>query len=180
MPELTADDVAAYTNNRLDSGDDATQRLLDTALDLARRYCGWHVTPAQESVFVMDGPNSDLLVLPTMWLIELTEIVEDDLIVDPINIMASTRGLIRKLNGGWWTAAYSGIGVTMTHGFTEAPAWQAAVLAYVDRVSMTGVNAGARETVGPFTFAAPVVEDCSAFTATEQALLDLYRLEPSP
>ncbi|WP_374159082.1 hypothetical protein ACEWX3_07620 [Mycobacterium sp. G7A2] len=184
MAELTTQDVHAYTGGRLASSADETTRLLNTALNLARRYCGWHVTPVQTETVVMDGPGSTLLVLPTLQLESLTAIVEDGVTVDLDYVGHSPRGLLLKKpgyvgggNGYRWSSAYSGISVTMTHGFEEAPEWQSAVLSYVDRTSLAIGSVGQRENVGPFSFSEKPAAAGSAFTDEERMLLDLYRLE---
>lgn len=189
MPELTTQDVDDYTDGRLAHDADQTARLLATGLGLARRYCGWHVTPSRAGdVVTIDGPGSPLLVLPTLRLTELTTVVEEGVTADVAYIEWSPRGLLRKKVGyaggeyglgHCWTNRFAGLSVTMTHGFAEAPEWQSAVLSYVDRTSLAIGGVGQRETVGPFSFAEPQAVAGSAFTDTEKMLLDLYRLEPS-
>lgn len=184
MPELTTLDVQKYTKGRLTQGDTETTRLLATGLGLARRYCGWHVTPViEDDVVTVDGPGGPLLVLPTLRLIELTALTEDGIDADLDQIAVSARGLVRKRHGytggrtGWyWSEQFGGIEATMTHGFAEAPEWQSAILSWIDRTSLT-VGSGQREAVGPFTFAETPAAAGSAFTDTEKMLLDLYKLE---
>lgn len=186
MAELTTLDVQKFTQGRLAEGDSETTRLLTTGLSLARRYCGWHVTPViEDDVVTVDGPGGSLLVLPTLRLVEVTKLVEEGIEADLDTVSVSPRGLLRKKTGyaggdygfgSCWSPHYSAIEVTMTHGFAEAPEWQSAVLSYIDRTSLA-VGGGQREAVGPFVFPATSAAAGSAFTDTERMLLDLYKLE---
>jgi hypothetical protein len=180
MAELTVNDVSAYTNGRLAIGDAETLRLLNTGLAVARRYCGWHVTPSRADTITVDGPGSPLLVLPTLRLTTLTSVTENGIALTVGDLRSSARGLVRKKSGGCWTVHYGGITVAMTHGFADAPEWQSAVLSYIDRTSMA-VAGGGRETIGPFTFAQTgSAATAAAFSDAEKMLLDLYRLEMAP
>ena len=187
---ITTADLASYTDDRLDADDAETQRLLDAGLATVRRHCGWHVTPEVTETVVLDGPGSDLLILPTLRLKEIGELIEEGIVADLGTLSFSSRGLVRKqtgYGGGYygygvcWTGLFGGISVTMTHGFADAPDFDSAVLSFIDRSSLAGVSGGGREVIGPFSYGAgsgPEAE--SAFTGAECAILDLYRLEPSP
>lgn len=121
MSELTTDDVAAFTNNRLDAESGETARLLAAALAAARRYCGWHVSPVREDDELdVDGPGGRVLSLPTLNLIEVSELVECGVSVDVSKLDVSRRkGCVVKQSGGCWTSRYGAITATVTHGFTE-------------------------------------------------------------
>jgi hypothetical protein len=173
--EPTAADVAAYSQGRLSQDDSRTTLLLAGALAAARAYCGWHVIPECEETVTVDGPGSPLLVLPTLRLVDLTQLAEGGVQLDVDSVEWSGRGLVRKPGHGCWTAKYRGITATMTHGFTSAPDFIAAVLAAVDRV-----GCGGGETIGPFKFPDAAVASGSSFSTAEKAILDLYRLEPTP
>lgn len=185
MPELTVADVVGYTHGRLAADDTETTRLLNAALGMARRYCGWHVTPVQpDDVVTLDGTGGALLALPTLRLVELTELVEDGITADLTYVERSARGLLRKKAGylpgphhygPYWTNQLGGITATMTHGFADAPEWQSAVLSLVDRTSMV-LSSGGPEVIGPFQF--PSTGSVGTlFNDGEKMLLDLYRLE---
>lgn len=177
---LTLDDIEEATNGRL-AADDTTQRLLDTALELTRRYCGWHVTPEREDSLILDGFGGEILRLPTLNLVDLTEIVEDGVTLDIDELEVSPLGRIRKNSGEFWTDQFSGLAVTMTHGFNNAGPFESAVLGYLVRTAITASMGGLQRTaVGPFSYAQPTFASASAFTTSETMILDLYRLEPTP
>lgn len=177
MTDLGPDDVARYTSGRLIADDAETLRLLSAGLAAARSFCGWHVTGVREDDEVaMDGPCSALLALPTLRLVELTKVVENDVELDVDDLYVSARGLVRKKSGAWWSGHYGAITVTMTHGFEDADDFNAAVLSLIDRQSFA--SGGGRPTVvGPFQWPTESVATGSAFSVVERSLLEQYRLE---
>lgn len=137
MAELTLDDLARFTKERLPGDDDEyAQELLDAALAGARRYCGWPVSPViEDDEVTVDGPGGRVLSLPTRNLLELSEVIENGVALDVTKLDVSRRkGTVEKYPYGWWTGRASGIAVTMTHGLTEAEAadWRRAVLRLAD------------------------------------------------
>lgn len=98
------------------------------ALAAARRWCGWAVTPPEEDVTVtVDGPGTKVLSLPSLHVTEVTAVAEDGVELDVDDLRISRNGQIRKRSGACWTSAYAGVVVTMTHGYTTAPDFDAAV-----------------------------------------------------
>lgn len=178
MAELSPVAVAQYTSDRLDAEDPETQRLLNAGLAAARRFCGWHVTPAEpDDVVTIDGPGARLLVLPTLRLDTLTALSENGVEFDvAADLHVSARGLVCKRSGAAWTSHFGGIVATMTHGFDEAPDFDAAVLSFVDRMSQEP-NGGRPIAIGPFRWSEERGDAGSAFTTVERSLLDLYALE---
>lgn len=177
MPELTPADVEQYTRKRLDKTDAETERLLAAGLATVRQFCGWHVTPVKTGHEVeLDGPGGRLLALPTLRLITLTEVTEDGRPVDVSSLYVSKRGLVRKKSGGFWSPHYGAITVTMDHGIEDADAFNAAVLSFIDRMSKAPTG-GDPVAVGPFRWAEQKTVSRTAFSATELAILEQYRLE---
>ncbi|PQM51823.1 hypothetical protein C5U48_12930 [Mycolicibacter virginiensis] len=187
--ELVPADVETFTKGRLKGTDPNVAALLTMAVAAARRYCGWHVTPEREDdELVIDGPGSMMLMLPTLRLLDLTSVIEDGRELDLSTLEWSPRGMVRKMphHRGrqlGWTTRLGGITVKITHGFTTAPDFNAAVLAMVDRISedfSPSSSIASRLVVGPFEFPQPGVAEGSAFTLVERAILDSYALEKSP
>ena len=128
--------------------------MLTAALVVARRYCGWHVSPVNLGQSVtLDGPGSKVLWLPTRNVVTLTSVTEDGTLLD-LTTIAMSRGdgpgtdrrpvaLRKKTCPKWWTCNYSGLVVVMDNGFTEAQAadWRQAVLSMVDQMSQMPVLA---------------------------------------
>ena len=97
------------------------------ALTAARNYCGWHVTPVEDTEVTLDGPGGALLSLPTMKLVEVTSISEDDTPVNVDDLVVSPLGMLRKRSRGHWTRNYGAITVTMNHGYDTAEDFTLAV-----------------------------------------------------
>ena len=151
MPELTPEDVEAYTKGRLDPSDGETVRMLTVALNIARREAGWHVCPPRAETMTIDGPDSRILWLPTLKLNTLTSVSELGVTLDLTTLRKSAgdgpglprRVALRKRSRGYWTDEYESIVVTMNHGFDEDDAadWRQAVMSMVDQMSLLPVSA---------------------------------------
>jgi hypothetical protein len=191
MAELSVDDVIQYTGGRL-ADDDETQRILDTALLVARRYCGWHVSPVRvDDVIVMDGPGGTELFPPTRKIVEVTEVLNDGIPLEvggsgsgagtPVVVVPASAPWKLVLTTGRWSTRYSGIELTISHGYTEAQAqdWRQAVLSMVDQMGSTAGRSDA-------DLVSKQVDDVIYRwnTAADQALysvkpiLDNYELRP--
>lgn len=185
--ELAPGDLATYSRGRLDAADPGTKDALVAALAAARRFCRWHVTPVRTETLVLDGPGSPLLSLPTQQITDLTtvSVTERAVLLDPATLYVSKAGKIRKVTGGKWTRRYSGLQVTLTHGWAEAEDFQRAVLSYADRLSLA-TTGGRRVVVGPFQYQPEEMSGTkatgatSAFSAQETSLLSQYRIEGRP
>lgn len=174
MSALEAADVVSYSSGRIVTAD--AEKLLARGLRAARQFCGWHVTPEQPSgVLILDGPGGRLLRLPTLRLAEpLTlSITEDGTMLDVAALEVSRSGLVRKSS---WTSKLGAIEAEMTHGFADAEDFDAAVLSWIDRASLAPTG-GRPRAVGPFQYDTESISPGTAFTESERALLEHYRLE---
>ena len=132
--ELSVDDVEQFTAGRLAADNPETQRLLDSAVAAARRYCGWHVSPVWAAhQIILDGHGSRVLRLPTKHLITVDDVIEDGTTLNVDELTWNTAGLVRKANHLAWVQGYRLIDVVITDGFTatEAADWRQAVLTMV-------------------------------------------------
>lgn len=152
--ESIAEAIGAFTNDRLDGGEDEVLRMIDAALAMARRYTGWHVSPVIEGdIIVLDGPCSRMLNLPTRKLVTLNSVEEVGTSLDLAKLTWSAGGppgllerpaTVRKRFGGWWSGDYQAITVDMDHGYTEDEAadWQQGILQMVNRMSLMNAGSG--------------------------------------
>lgn len=100
----------------------------DAALAAARRYCGWPVTPPDTVTITVDGPGGRVLSLPTLQLTSIAAVTEDDVALDVTGLRWSVnKGTVYKKSGACWSCHAGAITVTMTHGYEEAPDFDAAV-----------------------------------------------------
>lgn len=137
MAELAPDDLPSSTRARF-TDDAAAQVAINAALAASRRYCGWWVSPVQTGVVMdVDGPGGRVLSLPTLNLIAVTELVDDDVTVDVSTLRVSRRKGVVSKKSGHWSSHYGAITATVTHGLAEAEAadWRQAVIRLVDIAS---------------------------------------------
>ncbi|MGA5467171.1 hypothetical protein [Mycobacterium sp. NPDC050041] len=174
MP-VTATDVASYTSDRVTG--DAAERLLSASLATARRFCGWHVAPVQSDVVKRDGDGGRLLRLPTLRLVTLTSVIENgvDITADVVE-SGDAAGCLYKAAGGRWCRGIANITVSFTHGFDDAPDFDAALLSWIDRTSFAA-GGGRPNVVGPVQWPVEEMATGSAFSAVERSLLESFRLE---
>lgn len=192
MAELAPSDLPAAVRGRF-ADDTAAQAWIDSALSVARRYCGWHVCPlSPDETMELDGPGGRVLSLPTLNLVSVSSVTECDTAVDVTTLDRSRRKGTLTKSCGQWTSRDGAISVVATHGFTEAEAagWRQAVLELVDRMSATvgAVNGNS----GPMV--EKTVDDVSykwqttvgdpgnqvLFSMLNRELLDPYRILLSP
>lgn len=190
MPELTVQDVELFTNGRLLATSVETARILDRAYAAVRNFCGWHVSPEiEDDEVTLDGSGHVLLGLPTLRLVELTEVVEDGVTLNLADLTSSISGrlLVKKVPPRYWTSNLGAIKVTMTHGYESAPDFNQAVLEAVDTASLK-LGTGNSNNIGLKSYRVDDVERQwqTVFTKSEferdglnHALLDQYRLIPA-
>lgn len=150
------------------------------ALAAARRYCGWIVTPPATETITVDGPGGRVLSLPTMHLTTVSAVVEDGITLNVADLRWSVdRGQVYKKSGHCWTSNAGGISVTITHGFTTAPDFDAAVA----QASLSLASAGTRTDLALKT---KKVDDVTyewyqmASSYLPESLLAPYRILQSP
>lgn len=179
MAELTVDDVACYTSDRLDPDSPETERILKSALRAARNWCGWNVNLVAHDEVTVDSPGGRVLSLPTQNLVELSGLVVDGETVDLSTVRVSTRlGCVAR-KCGTWPAGYGIAVATMTHGWDDPDDadFNQAVLKAVDSMSVVRADS---------TLKRLKVDDVeqewfeSAAGALDHNLLAPYRILPSP
>lgn len=134
---------------------------------LIRGYCGWHVAPVITETITVDGPGNDVLCLPTLRLLDLTDVLND---TTPVTPEWSQAGFARRC---WWTGKLRGVTATLTHGYEYCPL---EVVAVGRRLTQTAATAsGASIRVGAVSISGGQV-DGSGLDPYCSAILDRYRL----
>lgn len=98
----------------------------DAALAAARRYCGWIVTPPETVTVTVDGPGRRPVLLRSLHVTNIVSVVEDGVTLDVADLRWSETGAVHKKHG-FWTCKPASIAVRFTHGYDEAPDFDAAV-----------------------------------------------------
>jgi hypothetical protein len=98
---------------------------------------GWHVSPVLTETITLDGPGGCKLRLPTRKIVSVTSITNDGNPIDVTTVTPSAgAGWLLVLNQGSWSCRYSGVTITMDHGYTAAQAadWRQAILTMVNQM----------------------------------------------
>lgn len=148
-----------------------TQKVLDAAVQAARRYCGWHVAPDYVQSLTLDGPGGHVLQLPSLHVTEVMSVHELGVPVDDFEWSAD--GMIQRRS--CWSDRFRSIVVVFQHGFDGAEDFASAVLSSAMTAGMS--PGGVAEKVGPFSFEAGSGQ---AFTSDQRGVLDRYRLPKVP
>jgi hypothetical protein len=110
-----------------------TEIDLFAASGVIRQFCGWQVWPQTSDVWTVDGPGTDVLMLPTKNLVDLTAITERKpgpgqaaISLDVTQLEWSASGMVwRTVNLDYWrnnwTTRARGIVASCTHGYLEVP-----------------------------------------------------------
>lgn len=159
---------------------------LDQAEAMVRTYCGWHIAPSREETVVLDGPGSQVLLLPSLYVTAIASVVEAGVELDPANDYQWSRsGVVNRWYGatwpdagtcghGWWTSQLRGIEVTMTHGYETVPVEVTGVVQAIASRLIDNPSGLQQQTVGPFSETYSGAG--SALGAAEEAILGKYLL----
>jgi hypothetical protein len=174
--------VEAYTKGKIKADDLRVQDALAAVSRSIRRRAGWHITPVVTGhAMALDGPGGTVLSLPTLKLVALTSITDDETVLTPatdLRISPST-GLVKKRDGCNWTSHYGAIAVVMDHGEEDAPDLANLALKLVARGLASPMGA-TREQAGAlsvnWSMTTQGVVGGIVPTADERTLMDSYVL----
>ncbi len=156
------------------------ERLLQ-AEAVVRSYCGWHIAPARTEDITVDGEGGTVQVLPSLHVTEVTAVVDDDATVDADDYTTRTYGVLERHYGNWGQRK---IVVSLTHGYTEAPAEVAGIVQSVAQRAVQNPGSLVRTQDGPFsdTYSQTGFNQSLplALLDAEKAILDRYKLPPRP
>jgi hypothetical protein len=155
----------------------------DAALAAARRYCGWVVTPPETVTVTVDGSGGRALSLKSLYLTDITAVIEDDVVVD-VNGLRWSRdtGEVYKKSGQCWSRNAGAITVTFTHGYDEAEDFEAAVeqaASSLTQAAQRGDTAliGKKVDDVEYNWSVSLLQG-GVLSGSAKALLDAYRILP--
>lgn len=85
-----------------------------------RDIAGWSISEETAATFVLDGPGSPYLFLPTQRLTAVTSVTDDGTTVASGSYEWSRTGLIHRTDGAFFTRKLRGVVVVATHGWPLA------------------------------------------------------------
>src|SRR5664279_1332455 len=167
-----------------------TDMDLDAASAAIRGYCRWMIWPATTETLILDGPGTDVLMIPTMNLTAITQLIETPrgpsptpVTLDITKLEWSAAGMVWRTDsvwgpysafggfGGMWTSRARGISITITHGYDDVPA----------EIRRLTLDLARRSALNPMALSAQQVGLRSESYAgrgillDEKAMLDTYR-----
>ena len=187
-PLIDSTQLRALTQGKLPAGADVDGLLADVSAAV-RAWCGWHVAPVIDETLQMDGPGGDLLVVPTLRLVDVLSVSQrcrgrDSAVevIDPLDLEWSRAGLIRSV---WrWSTRLGGITLAVRHGFDSEAVGLAGVVAAVVARQATAPTGAVKETAGPLSVqwsaTSPGVSGGVALLEHEKSFLAPYRLGSRP
>lgn len=144
--------------------------VLTAAGETVRSEAGWHIAPSQTDTLTLDSNGGCVLWLPTKKLTAVVE-VRDVTGTTPIVLTGVTFTESGRLyRRGGFPFGRDAVEVEFTHGYAECPKDLLPIVAAVARGNDGSGTLTSRQ-AGPFreTYA-------DGFTASDQAILDRYRL----
>lgn len=158
-----------------DVDDVQAQQMLDLSSAAVRAYCGWNVT-REQTTFYFEGDGTGFVSLPTLELIDVTEIRAGGTIVDPLKLDIHWSRNGQGFSNCW--ARRTQFAVDVTHGYDPVP----------DLLKLVTLDLAARQIGNPLNLVAASVGQVSrtwatgssgdpqAMSAIHQRLLDRYTL----
>jgi hypothetical protein len=155
-------------------------RALLAAQALVRSYCGWHIAPTITETITVDGWANNVLMLPTLWLLEVSSIVVGDVEVDLSTVQLYQAGYLARQftfptldteSIPWTTAPGPRAVVTMTHCYADPPEDLANVALAIAARSLSTPLGVEQVQRGPFVYRySPNLLDL------DRQVLDTYKL----
>ncbi|MGW5920832.1 hypothetical protein ACWFPY_17755 [Nocardia fluminea] len=163
-------------------GTDLDQVRLAGIVREIRGYCGWHIAPAVDEVFTVDGSGGAVQQLATLRLNSVDSVTECGVLLPAYGYEWSQDGSLRKWS--CWTTRYRGIVVEANHGYETVP--ENIISVILDAASSAistkvgkGVAGDEPEKVGPFEWG-PRSDRGVVLTGVQRRVLDRYRIPFRP
>lgn len=166
-PLITSGDLEAYLQRAVDAA--PATLACQAASGAVRAHCGWDISYAPAATLYAAGADSTVVGLPTLHLLDVTEVRVDGQAADPAVYRWTRRG---QLYSGATTtiwSRWSRIEVDCSHGYDPVP----------DVVKLVALSIAARHYTNPEGVQWSAVGSVSRtfnVTPLDASLLDAYRL----
>ena len=198
QPFISHEDLGAYLETTFTGGELLVKICLTGACDAVRAELHRSLNLVTDDEIVVDGNNTDALILPERPVHEVSSVTIDDEAVDDEDLFLEVqRGVLYLTSGAVWTRDKGNVGLTYTHGYalTEPDvdgtiervpgnirlvALRLAAAVYrskgVDLAASTGVVSG--EHIGTYSYTQEVdvaaIADLASTLITDQDRLSLH------
>lgn len=115
---------------------------------LVRGFCGWHIAPSRKATVTLRGTTGPTLMLPSLYVTEITSVTVDDSLTDAADYYEFQAGYLTRPSG-WWTAER--IVVEFTHGYEDVPADVTAIVQAVAQRAIANPGSLKSKSIGPFS-----------------------------
>lgn len=144
-----------------------------------RAYCGWHIAPTRTEELVLDGPDTGVLLLPSLYVTDLASVTVDGTALDPDTYRWSRSGVVTRTGAAGWTDEPRGVVVALTHGHPSMPLDVQTVID--QRVNLAVELSSASQVlsqVGQVRYAVGVsgLRETGLLSEPDRLVLDRYRL----
>ena len=119
-PFASAELMAQRTDGAIDKGRPYLEEALTAASAVIRDYCGWVIGPLIEETLYLEGPDSGVLSLPTLNLVQLVALSQNGTAVSLDDVRATRGGIVRARTP--FVDRYGTIVATIRHGLDPVPA----------------------------------------------------------
>lgn len=155
--------------------DELAAQLISEASAVVRAHCGWRITGPVTETFLVDGPGTQTLLLPTLALVEVLAVTDDGRALAPGDLEWSAAGMLRRRDRRPWTDRFSGITVVARHGVDAVPDSVAAVVLAIAKRAYANPTGAQAAAAGIVTDTFGAAHGPVALTALERDLLAPWR-----
>lgn len=179
LDSITPQVLRDFTQGKIKETDPRSELLIAGAVASVRRHCGWHVSPAREEGFILDGRGGHIQRLPTLHLVEVLKVTDSGReLAYRDDYRWSEMGLLQRMHGRW-SCHFRDIEVTAVHGHEDVPDIIAMILSVIARTMASPMGA-TREQAGAMSVTwantSPGVAGGMVLLKSELAMLASFRL----
>ena len=118
VPFISHEDLGAYLETTFTGGELLVKIALTGACEAVRRELYREVNLVEDDEVVLDGNNTDALILPERPVHEVSNVTMDgEAVADEDLYLDIERGILFLTSGAYWSRGKGNIELTYTHGY---------------------------------------------------------------
>lgn len=180
-PFATPEELSIKSNGAISATHPDAARELEAASERIRNYCRWHVWPQVVHTLRLNGPGTDQLFLPTLYLQSITSMTDAGTAVDVAGLDYNTGersdGIV---DGHKWTARRGQVVAVIVHGHPDMPSTLKDVAMHVAARALGSPLGATKEAAGgvsvSWSLTGSQVAGGTVLLDSEHDALDTYRL----